>query len=143
MPRRPPAGHATWASYRNALARRKGWASYGEKRYYETRLGLRFYGPKTGRVPSAALQALAEACCRGQGHEEARAGSLLCEECNEAVNPRHVERSGPYQKRLWRHVSARMRRDHRGRFVRASVRKSRRTRLANQGVPVTQLERSP
>ena len=139
--RRPPRGFWTWIAYRNSLAQRKGWTSYGEKRYYETTLDLRFYGPPGGRVPSKALVALATACCRGRGHEPEREGSLLCGDCNNAVNPREVPRPSVWQKRLWRLVSAEMRRDHRGRFVRAQVRKSRRTRLIHAGVPVEQLER--
>ena len=114
---------------RQEIAREKGWASLAQRRWWEKRLA----------TPDV-VAALAARCCAGRGHEKARAGSLFCGHCNDAVNPRTAPRGSVWQIRLVRHVLTQERRDRQGRFVKASVRKARRTRLERAGVPVGKLE---
>lgn len=125
MPRRPPRGFSSWVAYRDALAQRKGWSSYAQQRWWTPRLA----------TPDV-VAALARRCCAGRGHERARAGSIFCGHCNDVINPRHTPRPSTWQIRLVRHVLAQEARDRQGRYVRASVRKGRRTRLRNAGVDI-------
>jgi hypothetical protein len=72
---------------RNARARADGWTGYGQMRYWRSRWS------------EATVRRLAARCCHGD-HELERAGSLLCRECNEKVNPIDRPREGKWQARL-------------------------------------------
>jgi hypothetical protein len=67
---------------RTAAAKARGWSSYGQRRYWESR-----WSPEVAKR-------LAELCCDGHKEDE-RAGSLLCRECNLEVNPNVKDKSQP------------------------------------------------
>jgi hypothetical protein len=67
---------ATVLQRRNDRARRRGWTSYGQQRYWLARFGADEAG---------TASRLADRICQGE-HEESRAGSYFCRACDLAVN---------------------------------------------------------
>jgi hypothetical protein len=136
--RRPPAGYPTWYAYRNALAEREGWRSYAQKRWW------------AGKWTPEVEAQISAACWRHHAtatDHEYRTGSLWPEHCNAIINARSntpqgagPRRPGTYQIRAIRHYVEDERRGPSGRYVRAPVRKARRTRIERAGVPVTAFE---
>ena len=89
---------------RHRTARRLGWSSYGQRRYWETRLGMRWVGGRylESEETRARLAELAAECCGGH-KEPARAGSLMCSSCNAKVNPNVASDEGAAPRRFdWR-----------------------------------------
>ncbi|MDA8312857.1 MAG: hypothetical protein M0Z46_20040 [Actinomycetota bacterium] len=113
-PRRPPRGFRSWTAYRDELARRKGWTSYSQQRWWITTRHL--------TSTSELVARLAAECNLRHCHHimptTDRAGSLFCDACNDVINPRTQPRWETWQIRLVRHVMELRRRDNRGRFVR-------------------------
>jgi len=133
----PPRGFSSWTAYRDDLARKKGWRTYAQQRWWDKR-----WTPEVEAAISAncwARHATAE-------DFEFRTGSLWPLHCNDIVNARTNTprgagnpRPGTYQIRVIRHYVEDERRGDRGRFVRGTTRKARRTRIERAGVPVAAL----
>ncbi|HXW78985.1 MAG TPA: hypothetical protein VEJ84_05775 [Acidimicrobiales bacterium] len=97
---------------RNARARELGWRSYGQRRYWEPRFGLRGREVVDRDRQEATAVILGHVFCpHHPASGSSRQGSYVCRRCNLIVNPYQGDRRGLWQARLVQAVERKRKRE--------------------------------